>query len=204
MKAKDYFSSKRIAFLALFTALVTVATYIIKIPSPSGQGYINVGDTIIFVCAFMFDPFFALIAGGVGSALADLVSGLVPYVLPTLIIKGLEGFVAAILFKVFRKCKFNTVVNFLISAFVGALIMVFGYFTAEGFMFGWGVAAAGLVFNAIQGGVGLVLGVALASAFKKIRAINSLLTIERLAVNASDTITTHSEENEDKNENSGN
>ena len=68
MKAKEYFTTKRIAFMALFTALVAIATFIIQVPSPAGQGYINVGDTMIFVCAALFGPLFSFVAGGLGAA----------------------------------------------------------------------------------------------------------------------------------------
>lgn len=178
MKAKNYFTTKRIAFMALFTALVTVATFVIQIPSPAGQGYINIGDTMIFLCAALFDPLFALVAGGLGSALADLFSGFAAYAPFTLAVKGLEGLFAALLVRLFKKTKMPFFVNCTASMAVGGLWMSVGYCLAETVMFGWTLGVANMPYNLIQAGINLVLGVALATAFKNIRGINGLLSLD--------------------------
>ena len=45
----------KISLMAVMTALVTVGTFIIRIPNPMG-GYFNVGDVMIFVAALTFNP----------------------------------------------------------------------------------------------------------------------------------------------------
>lgn len=45
----------RLAILIVFSALVTVATLLIRIPNPMG-GYFNLGDVMIFVSALTFGP----------------------------------------------------------------------------------------------------------------------------------------------------
>ena len=131
MKAKNYFTTKNIAFTAMFTALVTVATCVIQIPSPAGQGYINLGDTMIFVCAALFNPVAALIAGGIGSALADVFVGYAFYAPYTLVVKGIEGLVAGLLIAGLKKIKMPFIVNCIISTVIAALWMSVGYFLSE-------------------------------------------------------------------------
>lgn len=79
-----------IAQIAVFSALVFVATTIIKIPIPATGGYFNIGEGIIFAAALLFGPLVGGIAGGVGAALADVIA--FPIFAPaTLIIKFFEG-----------------------------------------------------------------------------------------------------------------
>ena len=179
MKAKNYFTTKRISFLATFVALVTVATMIIQIPSPGGQGYINVGDTLIFVCAVFFDPFFAFVAGGLGSALADIFAGWVVYAPFTFIIKGCEGFLCALLIKVLKKVKLKQAICFAIAMLVGGLCMSIGYFFADLVLYGIGMGVANLPFNFVQGGVNVVLGFVLGLTMSNIRGIRNVLSVEK-------------------------
>ena len=49
---------------------------------------------MIMLAAFIGGPFVGAIAGGLGASLADFISGWYTWVIPTLIIKGIEGFLA--------------------------------------------------------------------------------------------------------------
>ena len=62
-----------ISFLALFIAFTAVATYL-HIPGPSSS-YFNLGEVAIYTIALTFGPKAGGIAGGVGSALMDLILG---------------------------------------------------------------------------------------------------------------------------------
>lgn len=179
MKAKNYFTTKRISFLSMFVAFVTVATMVIQIPSPGGQGYINVGDTLIFVCAVFFDPLFAFIAGGLGSALADIFAGWVVYAPFTFVIKGVEGLLCALLIGVFKKIKLHNLLSFAIAMIVGGLVMSAGYFFADLVLYGIGMSVANLPFNLVQAGVNVVLGFVLAFAMSKIKGIRNVLSLEK-------------------------
>lgn len=177
MKAKEYFTTRRIAFMALFTALVVVATFVIQVPSPAGQGYINIGDTMIFVCAALFDPLFSFVAGGIGSAIADLF--VAPYYAAfTFVVKGLEGLVASLIIKGLRKTVLPRAAAFVIAFVAGGVIMSVGYMLAETLLFGWTLGVTNLVYNLVQALVNIVLGAALAMAFCKIRPINRLLAVD--------------------------
>lgn len=177
MKAKEYFTTKRIAFMALFTALVAIATFIIQVPSPAGQGYINVGDTMIFVCAALFGPLFSFVAGGLGSAIADMF--VAPYYAPfTFVVKGLEGLVAAYIIKGLKKVRCPRPAAYVTAFVAGGLLMSAGYMLAETVLFSWTLGVANFVYNLVQAAVNIVLGFALTMAFCKIRPINRLLDLD--------------------------
>ena len=69
------------------------------------EGYVNIGDSIIFVTSILFGPISGMIAGGFGSALADILTGYSHWALFTLLIKGFEGYIDWYYCK--RKYKFN-------------------------------------------------------------------------------------------------
>ena len=88
-----------IAYLAVFSALTFVATIAITIPMASASGgYVNFGDTIIFVASALLGPVGGMSVGAIGSVIADLIFA-PEYALITLIVKGLEGLIAGLVIK---------------------------------------------------------------------------------------------------------
>lgn len=81
-------SKLRILVLAaIFAAAVTVTTaYVLHIPLPTG-GYIHVGDALIYLSACLLPLPWAMAAGAVGGALADLLTAPM-WALPTFFIKA--------------------------------------------------------------------------------------------------------------------
>ena len=59
-------STRDLARTAVFTALVAAATMAVQVPMPATEGFVNVGDTVIFVTALLLGPVPALAAGGLG------------------------------------------------------------------------------------------------------------------------------------------
>lgn len=80
-------------FTGLMTALVFLTTFLIKIPVPYTNGYIHLGDSMIFLSVLAVGPFYAAFAAGVGSMLADVAAGYVQYAVPTLVIKAMMALV---------------------------------------------------------------------------------------------------------------
>ncbi|WP_299054753.1 ECF transporter S component [uncultured Eubacterium sp.] len=149
----------KIVLTALFAALVYVATSIIRYPTFGTQGYINIGDTIVLLSAWLIGGVYGALAAGIGSALADLLAQYVTYVPGTFIIKFLMALVAYLIFTAFKKTNINKVVAYIVSGVVAELIMVFGYFLYESTILGYGLAAADSIpSNAIQAGTCLVIG----------------------------------------------
>jgi uncharacterized membrane protein len=161
---------KRLVQLALFCALVTVGTMVITIPIPATQGFINFGDSIIFVASALFGPIGGMLVGGVGSSMADLLLGYPHWALFTFIIKGMEGLVCGFLIHYFVKeeraqRKFSTQ---LIAFCVGGLVMIGGYFLAGGVMYGFVPALTELWANTIQAGVSVVIALVLVKVLSRI------------------------------------
>lgn len=117
----------------MLTALTTVATIVIQIPTPT-KGYVNLGDTIVNISGWLLGGFYGGMTGGIGSALADIITGYAIYAPATLIIKFFMAFAC---FKVFTTCqkKFSTIPSRIISAVVSEIIMIAGYDIFTGFMY---------------------------------------------------------------------
>ena len=114
----------------------------------------------------MLSPAYAFLAAGIGSALADLLSGYVVYAPVTFIIKGLMAIIAFYSFKLLNK-KFGNIVCRITSGIVAEIIMVLGYYIFEGFMYGFGPSAVNIPANSIQGVAGIIIGVILIKIFEK-------------------------------------
>jgi len=69
--------TREITLTALSAAFVTVATMLIRIPHPLTKGYINIGDAAVIAVAMVLGKRLGWLAGGLGSALADLL-GVMP------------------------------------------------------------------------------------------------------------------------------
>jgi len=81
----------RLTIVAVFTALVFVATMIFQIPIPATGGYFNLGEAVIYAAALIFGAFVGAFSGGVGAALSDVITGYPIFAPGTLIIKFTEG-----------------------------------------------------------------------------------------------------------------
>lgn len=168
--------SKTIAVYALMTALVAVATFSIKIPTVSTEGYLNLGDMIVLFCGVVFGPLVGTVAGGVGSALADLLAGYAHWILPTFLIKGAEGAIAGALYLLLRKTRLNRFLSAGIVSVLSAIWMVAGYFFASWIMKGSAaVAWTGVLGNFAQGGVGVAGALFLLFGTSKIKNFSSVI-----------------------------
>lgn len=147
---------------AMFTALICAATMLIQIPTPMTNGYVNVGDCFVLAAGWFLGPWYGLFAGGVGSALADLILGYAHYIPGTFVIKGLMAMVAALLSRKLL-AKLPMRVGRLIGALAAELIMVSGYFLYAWAILGKAVTAAvtSIPSNLLQGTVGIVGGMML-------------------------------------------
>ncbi len=89
--------SREIALTGLMAALTLVVTRSFIIPIPQTKGFFNVGETAVYMAALLFGPRVGGLAGGIGSALADLSLGYASFAPFTLVIKGVEGYVVGLL-----------------------------------------------------------------------------------------------------------
>ena len=153
---------------AMLAAMTCIATMIIKVPTLGTNGYVNIGDTIVLVSCWLLGNPYGALAAGIGSGMADLLSGYASYVPGTTIIKFAMAFIGYIVYKLLSKTKVPKPIVFVISSIVAECIMVVGYFLYEATFLGYGmVAAASIPSNMIQGITCLVLGNILINALAR-------------------------------------
>jgi uncharacterized membrane protein len=88
--------TKKLTYTGIMTALVFIATFAIRIPIPFTDGYVHLGDCMIFLAALLLGWKYGAFAAGVGSMLADLLGGYPHWALPTLVIKALMALLVAL------------------------------------------------------------------------------------------------------------
>ncbi|MBK5133316.1 MAG: ECF transporter S component [Candidatus Lokiarchaeota archaeon] len=151
----------RLSLMIVMTALTAVGTLLIRIPNPMG-GYFNMGDVMIFVSALTFGPIIGGFAGGLGSAIADMI-GFPLFAIPTLIIKGLEGLIAGFLTN--KKHIYRDILAVITAGFE----MVAGYFIVEYLILQWGLvpALSEIPANIAQIAVGGIIGIPIAYLLRR-------------------------------------
>jgi uncharacterized membrane protein len=162
--------SKAVSTIALALAPVTIALVFIVTYStanllyvPATKGYFDLGDIMIFVIALTFGPTVGGLAGGLGSSLSDALSvGSSIYAPFTLIIKGLEGFVAGYLaFHGFRG-------RLGIAWVFASAIMVGGYFVAESLaIVGYPASLVDVPINILQVVAGGLVGIPISQFLRR-------------------------------------
>lgn len=158
-----------LVLVALFIALVALATMVINVPMIATQGFINVGDAVIFLSAVLMGPRVGLAAGGLGSALADLLLGYAHWAPWTLVIKAVEGLIAALLGHAIYKKEQKVSRRVVGGLILASLWMVLGYYLAGGVMVGFKTALASIPGNLVQGLGSVVLALPLLHAFRRFK-----------------------------------
>lgn len=164
MKPRD------LAAAAVFIALAFVVTRYTVIPIPQTKGYFNLGEVVIYIAALTFGPAVGGLAGGVGSALADLAGGYLQFAPLTLVIKGIEGILVG------RLAGAGTAGR-LRATIAGGSWMVAGYFLAEVIfarplgiaptpLTAVAAAAAEVPFNIVQVAVGVIIATVVAARLR--------------------------------------
>ena len=147
---------KKLILAALFAALSCVATMSIRIPTPGTGGYIHPGDAIVILSGVILGPVWGFLAGGIGSALSDLIGGYFIYVPITVVIKGLVALTAGLLYQKVGKNQKSRYIAVILGGVADIILVAGGYFVCEFFIYGAG-AAASIPANIIQGVGGLVI-----------------------------------------------
>ena len=160
---------QKITITAAFAALIFAVTFIVHIPVPgTAGGYINLGDTAIYLAAFLLGGPLAGAAAAIGSALADLSFAATYYIVPTFFIKGLMGLTAGYLS---RSARFS---RYTVACVLGGLIMTAGYGLYELAVFGSAYALGSLPFNLIQWVGGTAAAIILFPIAKRLSQIRYL------------------------------
>ena len=147
----------KITTAAVMIALTCVLTLAVKIPTPT-KGYLNLGDCAVLLSGWLLGPVYGAVAGGVGSALADLFAGYPVYVPGTLLIKAVMALTVALVPRLFRgREKAHPRAGLIPGAVIAEAFMVMGYWLYEAVVIGEGFAAAfaGVSGNVFQGLAGI-------------------------------------------------
>lgn len=159
-------TAKKLTITALTVALVCVTTSYTQIPIPGG--YMHLGNVFILLTGFLFSWKVAGVAGGVGSALADWITGFPMWILPTLIIKSIMGIVIALIMHGTKESASIKKVRTWIGAVAGMLVMIGGYFIAGIWvMGGWEPSLTQIPGLSTEGVIGAVIFFVAAAAFEK-------------------------------------
>ena len=169
-----------LALTGLFAALGCIATMVLQVPSPTG-GYMNLGDAVVLLGAWLLGPVFGAVAGGIGPAMADLLSGYAVYVPGTLVIKAVMALTAALLYRTLGKKWL------LLCAIAAEVPMVLGYWLydalltalSSGAAFGLCLAgsAAGIPSNLAQAAFGAAVSTLLALALRRSGYVRKLFPV---------------------------
>lgn len=120
-----------ITITGLFMA-INIGLSSFGIPVPGGHLYLC--DAIICTAALLLDPFAALLVGGIGSFLGDMIFYPAPMFV-SLIVHGLQAFVISYIVHTKAADKDESLKKSLIALIIGSIIMVIGYTLGKTFVY---------------------------------------------------------------------
>lgn len=123
---------------ALILSLVLITTMSIRLPSPFTQGYVHLGDTMIFLSVMLLGKNKGALAAGLGSRLADVLGGYTAYAPRTLVIKFLMAYIMGWFIQISaEKQRQNARIvsaTEIMGMVLGGSEMVLGYALVDGFL----------------------------------------------------------------------
>ena len=160
---------------ALMVAIITVSIMFIKLPIPFTQGYVHLGDAMIFMSVMILGWKHSAIAAAIGGALGDILGGFAMWAPWTFCLKGIMALILGIMLSYALKKQWVMIgrmpLGGVLGMIAGGVVMVAGYYAAEGIMYGnWAVAALGIPWNIGQFVVGMIIAWALTMALTKTSA----------------------------------
>ncbi|MBR3360527.1 MAG: TIGR04002 family protein [Lachnospiraceae bacterium] len=160
---------KTLTITGILTALIFVFTAYIHIPS--FNGYVHIGDGLLYLAAAILPTPYAMFAGAAGAVLADCLSGYA--------IWAPASFVIKLLTVLFFSAKGSRIIgkHNLLALIPAALLCLGGYYLYEGLIFGNFISPLyGLFGNLMQAVFSSILFTAAGAAFDK-AGIKSRLSI---------------------------
>jgi uncharacterized repeat protein (TIGR04002 family) len=152
-------SIKLMLITALFMAMTAVFILFVRIPY--GVGIIHVGDSIIYLAACILPFPYALIAAGVGGAMANVLGGHLMFAPFTLIIKAL------ITLPYSAKSEIILTKRNALMVLPAGVITIAGYFVTVWILFDRAAAIAAVYGDVIQATGSAVVFIVLAAALDK-------------------------------------
>ena len=131
MKTNNLVNTHQLTLLAVIVAANVAIARVFLIPIPMTHGNINLCDTGIFLAAWLFGSKKGGVVGGLSGFLLDLISGYPQYMVFSLIVHGLEGFIVGKL----TEDKKISAKSLIISLIAGVLFMVLGYLVSDSLLY---------------------------------------------------------------------
>lgn len=169
--------TKKIILSALMAALTCVATIVIQIPTHTG-GYIHLGDGFVLLSGILLGPILGALSAGIGSMLADILTGYVQWAPATFIIKALAALLVGLIYKkIAKKLSLNTYISILLSGIASGLVVVFGYLAYNTLVLGIAflAAIASIPTDTLQSVAGIAVACLLLPLLEKIPDIKKML-----------------------------
>lgn len=160
------FNTRQLAILAVIIALNVVLSYIVKIPVPATNGFVNLVEAGIFIAALLGGARQGMVVGGLSGLLLDLLAGYPQWMVFSLIIHGVEGLIVG--YFGYQKKTISQIIGLIL----GSLIMIIGYLLAGAFLYNWAAGFASIIGNVAQSVMGLVVALLLIPIFKRIPQVN--------------------------------
>ncbi|XMB87173.1 ECF transporter S component [Mycoplasmatota bacterium WC44] len=129
-------TTKNLMMAALFIAIVTSLTFIQLFSTPNG-GLVHAGYIALFPIAVVFGKNYGAIAGAIGMALFDILSGWASWAPATFVVVGLVGYFTGLIANGGKNRNIN-----ILALTVGSLISITGYFIYNAFFMKFGVESA--------------------------------------------------------------
>ncbi len=159
--------ARYLTFSAMFAALISVATACLPHLHPpffGGHSCIHLGDSVIYLCASLLPPGYACAAAAIGGCLADVLCGSSFWAPFSFVIKAL----VALCFTA-KADKILTKRNYCGIPFA-CLVTVWGYYAAEGVLYGnWIAPVHAIPANIIQSVASGVLYVVIGLILDKVK-----------------------------------
>ncbi len=166
---KPKFTTREMTNTAIAAALVFLATYLIKVPSING--YIHLGDCMIFISVLVLGTKKGALAGGIGAALSDALGGYTNWILPTFFIKAIMAVVmGVVVYKVLKDKRFA----WLIGAIAGGVVQVLLYTVANGVMYGMASIIESFIGDTVQTVSGIIVAGVIIAVLDGSGVINKL------------------------------
>jgi uncharacterized membrane protein len=152
---------KQIPIIGVLTALTVALSLNFIIPVPATNGFVTLCDAGIYISALFFGPVAGGFVGAISGGAIDLIGGYPQWIAFSMIIHGLQGFTAGYFYK-----KNNTH-KAIIAFAIGTLVMIVGYASATGLLYGWPAGLASIPTNLIQNGFGIAVTSVILKPLKK-------------------------------------
>ena len=179
MPAESKNNASRLVYSSLMSCLVLLGTVLFRIPVPMTQGYVHLGDTMIFIGVLILGKKQGAASAALGSALADILGGYAFWAPWTIVIKFAMAYVTGeIIDKAGSAVSHHHRPNGSVTASriaamcAGGITMCAGYLVAERVMYGsWALAALSLPWNIGQFLTGIAVAIAAQPLYGHIRQL---------------------------------